>query len=88
MLNWIIDFSLRNRLIVLCGVVLVIAVGAFSLRYLNIDAFPDTTPVMVQINVSAPGWSPEEMERQVSYPLEQALAKIRSATSAENDFSE
>ena len=84
MLNWIIDFSLRNRLIVLCGVVLVIAVGAFSLRYLNIDAFPDTTPVMVQINTTAPSLSPEEVERQITFPVEQvisglpALEKLRS----------
>ena len=84
MLNWIIDFSLRNRLIVLCGVALVIAVGAFSLRYLNIDAFPDTTPVMVQINTTAPSLSPEEVERQITFPVEQvisglpALEKLRS----------
>lgn len=84
MLNWIIDFSLRNRLVVLCVVALVIAVGAFSLRQLNIDAFPDTTPVMVQINTTAPSLSPEEVERQITFPVEQvisglpALEKLRS----------
>ena len=84
MLNWIIDFSLRNRLVVLCAVAIVIAVGAFSLRYLNIDAFPDTTPVMVQINTTAPSLSPEEVERQITFPVEQvisglpALEKLRS----------
>ena len=78
MLNWIIDFSLRNRLIVLCGVALVIAIGAYSLRFLNIDAFPDTTPVMVQINTTAPALSPEEVERQITFPVEQVISGLPS----------
>lgn len=84
MLNWIIDFSLRNRFVVLLGVALVVAIGGFSLRFLNIDAFPDTTPVMVQINTTAPALSPEEVERQITFPIEQvigglpALKKLRS----------
>ena len=78
MLNWIIEFSLRNRLIVLCGVALVIAIGAYSLRFLNIDAFPDTTPVMVQINTTAPALSPEEVERQITFPVEQVISGLPS----------
>lgn len=84
MLNWIIDFSLRNRLVVLCIVAVVIGIGAFSLRFINIDAFPDTTPAMVQINTTAPSLSPEEVERQITFPVEQvisglpALEKLRS----------
>ena len=54
MLNWIIDISLRNRGIVLFAVAAVIVAGAWSLQYIDIDAFPDTTPVMVQINTIAP----------------------------------
>lgn len=84
MLNWIIDFSLRNRAIVLVAVAVVIAAGAWSLQYIDIDAFPDTTPVMVQINTTAPSLSPEEVERQITFPIEQsisglpALQKLRS----------
>ena len=54
MLNWLIDFSLRHRILVTLAVLACAVVGAVSLRYLDIDAFPDTTPVQVQINTSAP----------------------------------
>ena len=57
MLNWIIDFSLRNRFLVILGVLAFAAVGVVSLRNLDIDAFPDTTPVQVQINtVGSVAW--------------------------------
>jgi cobalt-zinc-cadmium resistance protein CzcA len=73
LLNWVIDFSLRHRFFVLLGVAAVAAVGVFSLFNLNIDAFPDTTPVMVQINTVVPALGPEEAERQITIPIEQAL---------------
>ena len=47
------------------------AVGGFvSLRRLNIDAFPDTTPVQVQINADVPSMVATEVERLVTYPIE------------------
>ena len=76
MLNWIIAFSLRNRTAVLAAVAVVVFAGAWSLRYLDIDAFPDTTPVMVQINCSAPSLSPEEVERQITFPIEQSISGL------------
>ena len=76
MLNWIIDFSLRNRALVLIVVAAVIATGAWSLQYIDIDAFPDTTPVMVQINTTAPSLSPEEVERQITFPIEQVISGL------------
>ena len=76
MLNWIIDFSLRNRVFVLIVVAAVIGVGAFSLQYLDVDAFPDTTPVMVQINTTAPSLSPEEVELQITFPIEQVISGL------------
>src|SRR5687768_2902628 len=72
-LNWIIGFSLRHRFAVIAGVVVLAAIGGLSLRYLDIDAFPDTTPVQVQINTVAPALGPEEIERQITFPIEQAL---------------
>jgi cobalt-zinc-cadmium resistance protein CzcA len=60
--------------------------GVVALWNLPFDAFPDTTPVMVQVNVAAPGWAPEDIERLVSYPLEQTLtglsglSELRSVT--------
>ena len=47
MLNWIIDFSLRHRLLVLGAALAFAVVGVVSMRHLDIDAFPDTTPVQV-----------------------------------------
>jgi heavy metal efflux system protein len=76
MLNWIIDFSLRNRGAVLLAVAGVILAGAWSLSYLNLDAFPDTTPVMVQINATAPALAPEEVEQQITFPIEQAIGGL------------
>ncbi len=73
MLNTIIDWSLHNRFIVIAGAVVFIALGSWSLSQLDIDAFPDTTPVQVQINTIAPGLAPEEVERQITFPVEQAI---------------
>jgi cobalt-zinc-cadmium resistance protein CzcA len=76
MLNWIIDFSLRNRAVVLVVVAGVIVAGVWSLLFLDIDAFPDTTPVMVQINTTAPSLAPEEVERQITFPIEQVISGL------------
>ncbi|MDP1798175.1 MAG: CusA/CzcA family heavy metal efflux RND transporter, partial [Planctomycetaceae bacterium] len=76
MLNHIIDFSLRNRVVVILGVLVASAAGVFSLRFLDVDAFPDTTPVQVQINTVAPALSPEEVERQITFPIEQAISGL------------
>ena len=53
-----------------------IVAGAWSLQYIDIDAFPDTTPVMVQINTTAPSLSPEEVERQITFPIEQSISGL------------
>lgn len=76
MLNWIIDFSLRHRFLVIVGVLGLAAVGGMSLRKLDIDAFPDTTPVQVQINTVAPSLGPEEVEQQITFPIEQAIGGL------------
>ncbi len=73
MLNTIISWSLHNRLIVLLGWVGLCVAGGFALRSLPIDAFPDTTPVQVQVNVIAPAYAPQEVERQITFPIEQAI---------------
>ncbi len=76
MLNRIIDFSLHHRLIVLLGTLAVVIAGSIAFQRLPIDAFPDTTPVQVQVNTIAPSLSPLELERQVTFPVEQALAGL------------
>ncbi len=75
-LKHVIDFSLRNRLLVLLGVAAASVAGLLSLRKLNVDAFPDTTPVQVQINTTAPALGPEEVERQITFPIEQAISGL------------
>jgi heavy metal efflux system protein len=76
MLNKIISFSLDQRLLmlVLAGILVVTGVAAF--RQLPIDAFPDTTPVMVQVNTTAPSLGPADIETQITYPLEQVIAGL------------
>jgi cobalt-zinc-cadmium resistance protein CzcA len=75
-LNRIIDFSLRNRVLVILATLAAGGAGALALRHIDIDAFPDTTPVQVQINTTAPALSPEEVERQITFPIEQAISGL------------
>ena len=76
MLNWIIDYSLRHRAAVIFATLALATVGGLSLRFLDIDAFPDTTPVQVQINTIAPALGPEEVERRITFPIEQAIGGL------------
>ena len=76
MLSRLIEVSLKHRLIVCLLAVIFTLFGLFSLSRLPIDAFPDTTPVQVQINTVAPALTPEEMEQQVTIPLEWKIAGI------------
>jgi len=73
MLNWIIDLSLRHRLLVIVAFLGLAVLGVYSMQYLDIDAFPDTTPVQVQVNTVAPALGPEEIEQQITFPIEQAI---------------
>jgi len=76
MLNWTIDLSLRHRFLVIAVALVLAAVGAVSLGHLDIDAFPDTTPVQIQVNTVAPSLAPEEVERQITFPVEQAISGL------------
>jgi cobalt-zinc-cadmium resistance protein CzcA len=76
MLNAIIGWSLNNRFLVLVGAALLAGGGLFALPQLPIDAFPDTTPLQVQINTTAPALGPEEVERQLTFPIEQAISGL------------
>jgi cobalt-zinc-cadmium resistance protein CzcA len=75
-LNWVITVSLRHRALVVLAAAALAAAGGVAMRHLDIDAFPDTTPVMVQINTYAPALGPEEIEQQVTFPVEQALGGL------------
>jgi cobalt-zinc-cadmium resistance protein CzcA len=76
MLDAIISWSLAHRTLVLVLSAVVAAAGGLALLHLPIDAFPDTTPVQVQINTVAPALSPLEIEQQITLPVEQAIAGL------------
>ena len=73
MVRAIISWSLHNRLIVIPGVLALIAVGIHSATNLNVEAYPDPTPPLVEVITQNPGASPEEMERLIGIPIETAL---------------
>ena len=76
MLERILRFSIDHRWLVVCATLLASLYGAYSLVDLPIDAVPDITNRQVQINALAPSLSPNEVEKQVTFPLETALAGI------------
>lgn len=76
MIERILGFSLRNRALVALLTAAIAAFGLYSLRSLPIDAVPDITNNQVQINTVAPAFSPVEVEKQVTFPVETALAGI------------
>lgn len=80
MLNAIIRFSVRNKLLVgLCTLGLLVA-GIFHLKQLPIDALPDITSNQVQVITVSPALAAPEVERLVTFPLEQACANIPGIT--------
>ncbi len=73
MVRALITWSLHNRFIVLLGTIGLIALGIYSAKNLNVEAYPDPTPPLVEVITQNPGASPEEMERLIGIPLETAL---------------
>jgi cobalt-zinc-cadmium resistance protein CzcA len=76
MIDKILEFALRQRVIVLLGAVALIAIGGWSAVRLPIDAVPDITNVQVQINTSVPALAPEEIEKLITYPIEVEMGGI------------
>ena len=72
----LIHGALRNRLLVVLLFGVACAAGVVRLAQLPIDAFPDTTPVQVQINTVAPALSPEEIEQQLTLPVELSIGGL------------
>lgn len=73
MVHAIIRWSLHNRLVVILGAVALVGAGLHAAANLNVEAYPDPTPPLVEVIAQNPGASPEEMERLVARPLEVAL---------------
>jgi len=79
-LDAVITWSLRNRAAVLALWIGVVVLGVAALMRLPIDAFPDTTPVQVQINTVAPALAPLDIEAQITAPVEQAIGGLPGLT--------
>lgn len=76
MIEQILKFSITHKLLVIMMTAVLVAYGVFSLTKLPIDAVPDITNNQVQINIEVPSLSPFEIEKQVTYPIETAMAGI------------
>ena len=76
MIERILGFSLHHRYLIALLTLAVAVFGLYSLKNLPIDAVPDITNNQVQINTSATAFSPMEVEKQVTFPVETALAGI------------
>src|SRR4051812_12889442 len=70
----LIKWALDNRLVVLLLTIALIGVGSYSLVHLNVEAYPDPAPAIVEVVTQFPGASAEEIEREVTIPLEIALS--------------
>ena len=80
MIDRILQFSLKNRLLIVLLAAGVLAGGAFALAGLPIDAFPDVSPTMVQVVTESPGLAPEEVEKLITYPVEVAMNGMPGVT--------
>jgi len=76
MLNSIIRFSLRNKLVIEILIIGLIGWGIYSIQRLPIDAVPDITNNQVQVITIAPSHSALDIERLVTFPVEQTMATI------------
>ncbi len=76
MIEGLIRFAVRQRLLVLLMVAVLVGAGVYSLQRLPIDAVPDVTNVQVQVLTSAPSLAPLEIERQITFPVEVAMSGL------------
>ncbi len=81
MIARLIEWSLRNRFLVACATLFIIALGVFELRRTPVDAIPDLSENQVIVFADWPGRSPQEVEDQITYPLSvnlQGLAGVKT----------
>ncbi len=76
MLEKIIHVSIRQRVFVILATLAVALLGIYNFNVLPIDAVPDITNVQVQINAEAPGFTPQEVEQRITFPVETVIAGL------------
>ena len=79
MLKYCVETSIRLKWVMLVMLVALLGAGGFALKSLPIDAVPDVSTVQVAVLTDAPGLSPVEVERGLTFPLETALSGIEIA---------
>src|SRR5450755_4315371 len=77
-MNSIIAFALKQRVLMLVVFLMTFVGGVFAFQQLNIEAYPDPTPPMVDIVTQSPGLSSEEIERYITIPIETQVAGIKN----------
>ncbi|WP_229008579.1 efflux RND transporter permease subunit [Methylophilus sp. Leaf408] len=77
MLHWILETSLRYRLLVILSSLLLVFFGVRAWQNVPLDAFPDVTPAQVNIYTESPGLASEDVEKLVTFRVESALAGLR-----------
>jgi len=80
MINKLIEFSLRVRGLVVAAIIGIIVFGVYSYRQMAVDAFPDISPIMVPVFAEAHGMAPEEVERLITFPIENAMSGLPDVT--------
>src|SRR3954465_14050450 len=74
MVRKLIDWAVANPLVVMILMTTLAVVGGYAFTHVNIEAYPDPAPAIIEVVAQYPGASAEEVERQVTVPLEVALA--------------
>src|SRR5438105_10179431 len=77
-MNALIAFALRQRVLILALFIMTFFGGILAFRQLNIEAYPDPTPPMVDVVTQSPGLSAEEIERYITIPIETQVAGIKN----------
>src|SRR3990167_5693597 len=80
MIARIIKWSLKNRILVLLGAVLVTGWGIYSARNMALDAIPDLSDVQVIVKTAYPGQPPQVVEDQITFPLTSELLSVPGST--------
>ncbi|WP_369854362.1 efflux RND transporter permease subunit [Candidatus Thalassolituus haligoni] len=76
MLEYLIQFAIQRRALIMVAVLAISGLGIWNFTKLPIDAVPDITNVQVMINTEAPGFTPQEIEQRVTFPIETAMAGL------------
>ena len=87
MLNAIVDASLRYKVLVIVAFLIVIGLGVQAFRQVPVDAFPDVTPIQVNVYTESPGLAAEDVEKLLTAPIEGALAGLPGVQDANSTSS-